>query len=220
MCDPMADISLDVIADGILLGTRIPWGSIGDSTKNGACCGSRMEGTVANALTTMVPAANLSQLHGTAASMMKAAISSILDEICNATSVSRGMPSVIPPSLTSTMQLRAPARSCRGVILLSSVHRRSGEIRWPLGSASAHKFKVLSWNREGDREKSREGERRQKDGWYPSRTGQRDSEGDRGAERKEKVRRIERTWAGAFNKELEWAERGRYIAGGVEVNTC
>ncbi|KAF6750160.1 hypothetical protein DFP72DRAFT_1139772 [Ephemerocybe angulata] len=63
----MADISLDVIADGILLGTRIPWGSIGDSSKN-----------VANALTTMVPAANLSELHGTAASTTKAAKSSIL----------------------------------------------------------------------------------------------------------------------------------------------
>ncbi|KAF6757808.1 hypothetical protein DFP72DRAFT_845732 [Ephemerocybe angulata] len=34
----MADISLDVIADGILLGTRIPWGSIGDSSKNAQSC--------------------------------------------------------------------------------------------------------------------------------------------------------------------------------------
>lgn len=47
---------------------------------------------------------------------------SIFGEICNATSVSRGMPSAIPSSLTSTMQLRPPARSCRGIGQSGSEH--------------------------------------------------------------------------------------------------
>ncbi|KAF6749659.1 hypothetical protein DFP72DRAFT_1072895 [Ephemerocybe angulata] len=93
----MADISLDVIADGILLGTRVPWGSSGDSTNNVTWNrGLHDESCHIVHLGSMANAAILSQLHGTAASMMKAAISSIL------------VPWPLPSSLESAMQPQFP----------------------------------------------------------------------------------------------------------------